>query len=214
VLSIAQELQTYLEVVLQYEKQIQQYELQLQQYQNMVQNTNDLPHAAWTDIPRTLGGIYEVLQRGRSIANQAGNLEVLFTRMFPNYLTMLATPVTPISFQTSYQTWSDNTQQGLQTSISAAGQALSQRAADQARLSSLEDQAAGVDGNLRAVKAAAAVATESVVQLQQLKMLLSQNAAAQNQYYAQVEATEALERAATQQALSGTSPAFGSGKRY
>jgi len=214
VASIAQQLQSFLQQVTQYETQVQQFQTQIQQYQNMQQNTAALSNANWTNIAQTLSTVYTAVQRGASIANSAANLEQQFSRMFPNYGTMLKTPITPQSFQTNYTSWSNNTQQGLQTSIAAANAALNQRSIDQSRLSSLETQASSTDGNLQALQAVGAVTTESLVQLQGLKILLAQDAAAQNQYLAQQQATEDASVAATQQALSGSSPAFGSGKSY
>jgi type IV secretion system protein TrbJ len=214
VASIAQQLQSYLQIVMQYETQLQQYQTQIQQYQNMQQNTANLSNATWTNISQTLGSVYSAVQRGASIANSAANLELQFSKMFPNYGTMLGTTITPQAFQNNYTAWSNNTQQGLQTSISAANAVLNQRSIDQSRLSSLETQAGSTDGNLQALQAVGAVTTEALVQLQGLKILLAQNAAAQNQYLAQQQATEDSSVAATQQALAGTSPPFGSGKTY
>jgi type IV secretion system protein TrbJ len=214
VASILQQLQSYLQQITQYETQIQQYQTQIQQWQNMQINTANLPNATWTNIAQTLGSVYSAVQRGASIANSAANLEQQFSRMFPSYGTMLGTSITPQTFQTNYTAWSNNTQQGLQTSISTASAVLNQRSIDQSRLSSLETQAGSTDGNLQALQAVGAITTEALVQLQQLKVLLAQNAAAQNQYLAQQQATEDSSVAATQQALSGTSPSFGTGKRY
>ena len=214
VASLVQQLQSYLQIVMQYETQIQQYQTQIQQYQNMVQNTATLPNGTWTNIAQTLGSVYSAVQRGSSIANQAANIDQQFARMFPNYGTMVGTPITPQTFQKNYTAWSTNTQQGLQTGIAAASAVLNQRSVDQSRLASLETQASSTDGNLQALQAVGAVTTEALVQLQALKILLAQNAAAQNQYLAQQQANEDSSVAATQQALAGTSPSFGSGKSY
>jgi type IV secretion system protein TrbJ len=214
VAGLAQDLQSYLQIVMQYETQLQQYQVQIQQYQNMQQNTARLSNGSWTNIAQTLSSVYSAVQQGQSIANSAAHVESQFSRMFPNYATMLGTPITPQTFQKDYTAWSNNTQQGLQTSISAANSTLNQRATDQMRLASLQAQAGSTDGNLQALQAVGAITSEALVQLQGLRILIAQNAAAQNQYLAQRQAIEDAGVAATQQALAGTSPAFGSGKKY
>jgi hypothetical protein len=47
-----------------------------------------------------------------------------------------------------------------------------------------------------------------------LKQLLSLNLGAANQYYAQQQELDAEREAATQKALNGTFPGFGTGKSY
>lgn len=215
VASIAQQLIGYIEQVLQYETELNSYIQQIQQYENQVQNTLDLPAAFWSNINSTLNGVNSVVSKGASIANQAGNLDATFSKTFPNYSTMLSSGnITTGSFQSSYTSWSNNTSAGLNSSLGVANQLLTNLSTDQSRLTSLQGQAQGAGGNLQAIKAAAAVATEGLVQMEQLKTLLAQNVAAQNQYTAQRVAQDAVQQAATQQALAGTTPNFGSGKSY
>ena len=207
VASLAQE-------VASYTQQVAQYATEVQMLQNMLQNTRDLSSGRWTNIAQALSAVSAATSRGASLVNTGSNLEQQFARTFPNYGTMVVTTITPQSYQTNYKTWSNNTQQGLQTAVSASNAVLNQSATDQSRLSSLQTQAAGTDGNLQAIKAVGAVTTESLAQLQTLKMLVAQTSAAQNQFLAARQATEDSSVAATQQALAGTSPAFGSGKSY
>lgn len=207
VASLAQE-------VASYTQQVSQYATEVQMLQNMLQNTKDLSSGKWTNIAQALNAISAAISRGTSLVNTGSNLEQQFARTFPNYGTMVGTTITPQSYQTNYKTWSNNTQQGLQTGVSASNAVLNQSATDQSRLSSLQTQAAATAGDLQAIKSVGAVATESLAQLQTLKMLVAQTSAAQNQYLAARQAAEDSSVAATQQALAGTSPGFGSGKSY
>jgi len=209
-----QELKSFLQQIEQYVMQAEQLEQAILQYENMVKNTLDLPAGVWANIGVSLNGLNTIIANGQSIANQATNINQAFTTMFPTYQTMRGTMVTNASYQTSYQAWSNNTRLGLQTDIGAASVVLNAKAADQATIQHLQTQAQGAAGNLQAVKAAAAVASEEVVQLHQLKILLAQNVATQSQYVADMEAKQALNEAASAQALSGSTPAFGSGKSY
>jgi P-type conjugative transfer protein TrbJ len=207
VAALAQEVESYTQ-------QVAQYTTEVQQLQNMLQNTKDLSSGKWTNISQALSAISAAISRGTSLVNTGANLEQQFSRTFPNYGTMLGTTITTQSYQTNYKAWSNNTQQGLQTGLSASNAVLNQSSTDQMRLSSLQTQAAATDGNLEAVKSVGAITTESLAQLQTLKMLVAQTSAAQIQFLAQHQATEDSSAAATQQALSGSSPAFGSGKSY
>jgi type IV secretion system protein TrbJ len=209
-----QQLNAFLQQVEQYVMQAQQLEQAILQYENMIKNTLDLPAAAWANIGISLNGLNTIIANGQSIANQAKNINQAFTTMFPSYQTMRGTMVTNASYQSSYQTWSNNTRFSIQTNLGAASLVLNAKAADQSTLQNLQTQAQGASGNLQAVKAAAAVASEEVVQLQQLKVLLAQNVATQSQYVADMEAKQEMNEAATAQALSGSTPAFGSGKSY
>jgi P-type conjugative transfer protein TrbJ len=209
-----QQLQSFLEQIEQYVMQAQQLERAVLQYENMVKNTLDLPAGLWANVGSALNGINTIIANGQSIANQANNINQAFTRMFPAYQTMRGTAVTNATFQTQYQAWSNNTRASVQTNIVTANQLLNLRSSDQSALSGLQLQAQSASGNLQAVKAAAAVASEEVLQLQQLKLLLAQHVATTSQYLADNEATREMNEAATQQALSGSTPAFGSGKSY
>jgi type IV secretion system protein TrbJ len=214
VASIQQQLIAYLEQVNQYVMQAQQLEQAVLQYENMVKNTLDLPAAVWANVGATLNGLNTIIANGQSIANQSKNLNLAFTTMFPTYQTMRGTAITNTTYQTQYQTWSNNTRSSLQTSITTAAQLLNAKTTDQSTVSSLQSQAQGATGNLQAVKAAAAVASQEVLELQQLKLLLAQNVATQGQYIADLESKRAMNEAATEQALSGGTPAYGSGKTY
>ena len=208
VASLAQE-------VTSYTQQVAQYATEVEMLQTMLQNSKALSGGGkWTNIPQSLNSISGAAQRGTSLVNTSSNLEAQFTRTFPNYGTMVGTTITPQSYQANYKAWSNNTQQGLQTGLSTANAVLKQNATDQTRLSDLQTQAAGTDGNLRALQSVGAATTESLSQLQTIKMLVAQTSAAQNQYLAQRQATDDSSAAATQQALAGTSPSFGSGKSY
>jgi type IV secretion system protein TrbJ len=214
VASIQQQLIAYLEQVNQYLMQAQQLEQAVLQYQNMVKNTLDLPAAVWANVGATLNGLNTIIANGQSIANQSKNLNLAFTTMFPTYQTIRGTAVTNTTYQNQYQTWSNNTRSSLQTSVSTAAQLLNAKATDQSTVSSLQSQAQGATGNLQAVKAAAAVASQEVLELQQLKLLLAENVATQGQYIAELESQRAMNEAATEQALSGSTPAYGSGRSY
>ena len=209
-----QQLKAFLQQIEQYIMQAEQYENTVRQYENMVQNTLDLPAAVWANIGTALNGINTIIAQGQSIANQARNVDGAFSAMFPTYQTMAGTPVTQASYQSQYQSWSDNTRSSMRTNTVTASQVLSLKASDATSLATLQNQAQGASGNLQAVKAAAAVASQEVLELQQLKLLLAQDVASQSQYLADTEAKSEMNQAATQQALSGSTPAFGSGKSY
>lgn len=207
VASLAQQVQSYIQ-------QVAQYTTEVSQLQNMLLNTKDLSSGKWTNMAQAMSAISSAISRGTSLVNTGSNLEQQFAKTFPNYGTMLGTTITPQSYQANYKTWSNNTQQGLQTGLSSANAVLNQSSTDQTRLSSLQSQAAGTDGNLEAVKSVGASTTESLAQLQTMKMLLAQTSAGHLQYLAQQQAADDSSAAATQQALSGSSPSFGSGKSY
>jgi P-type conjugative transfer protein TrbJ len=209
-----QQLEAFLEQVIQYEVQAQQLEQAILQYENMVKNSLDLNGAVWVNIGGLLNGINSVIANGQSIANRAQNINQAFTTMFPTVQSMRGSLITNAAYQTSYQTWSNNSRAGVQTNLSNAQVLLNARTQDQSTLISLQSQAQGASGNLQAVKAAAAVASEEVVQLQQLKLLLAQDVATQGQVIAEAQAERAMHEAASAQALAGSTPPYGSGKTY
>lgn len=209
-----QQLEAFLEQIIQYEVQAQQLEQAILQYENMVKNSLDLSSAVWVNIGGLLNGINTVIANGQSIANRAQNIDQAFTTMFPTFQSMRGTLVTNATYQTNYQTWSNNSRAGVQTNLGTAKQLLNARAQDQSNLASLQVQAQGASGNLQAVKAAAAVASEEVVQLQQLKLLVAQDVATQTQVMADAQAERSMHEAASAQALSGSTPPYGSGKSY
>jgi P-type conjugative transfer protein TrbJ len=215
VASLIQQVQSYLQIINQYETQIRQYQTQIQQYQNMLQNTAQLlGGGSWTNIQSALAGISSILSNGQSIITTVGNVNQQMSALFPTFPALLTTAVTQASYVLSYQALSNNTNDGFRRALAAADDATKSLAMDQSQINGLKTQAQSASGNLQALQSVAALAAQSVTQLEQLKQLLSLNLGAANQYYAQQQELDAEREAATQKALNGTFPGFGTGKSY
>ena len=192
VASLIQQIQSYLQIINQYETQIRQYQTQIQQYQNMVQNTAQLLNGgSWTNIQSALAGISSILNNGQSIITTVGNVNQQMSALFPTFPTLLTTQVTQNSFVSSYQALSNNTNDGFRRALAAVDDATKSLVTDQSQINGLRNQAQST-----------------------LKQLLSLNLGAANQYYAQQQELDAEREAATQKALNGTFPGFGTGKSY
>jgi P-type conjugative transfer protein TrbJ len=85
---------------------------------------------------------------------------------------------------------------------------------DQNALRTLTSQAQSATGSVQAIQSVAAVDAQTMTLLEQLNQLLAVNLGAANQYYAQQQELDAEREAATQKALNGTFPGFGTGKSY
>ena len=215
VASLIQQIQSYLQIINQYETQIRQYQTQIQQYQNMVQNTAQLLNGgSWTNIQSALAGISSILNNGQSIITTVGNVNQQMAALFPTFPALLTTQVTQASYVSSYQALSNNTNDGFRRALAAADDATKSLVTDQSQLNGLRNQAQSTSGNLQALQSVAALTLQSVTQLEQLKQLLSLNLGAATQYYAQQQELDAEREAATQKALNGTFPGFGTGKSY
>ncbi len=213
--SLMQQILGYLQVINQYETQIRQYQTQIQQYENMVQNTAQLASGGnWTNIQSALAGINSILTSGQSIAAQSGNLNAQFAALFPAYTTLLNSQITLSTQQSSYQSLSANTQNAFQSAILAARTIKQNSPTDQDAISTLQNQARSTGGNLQALQSVASIGVETATLLQQLKVMLNVQLSAENQYYAQQQELDAQREAATQKALRGTFPGFGTGKSY
>jgi len=215
VASLIQQIQSYLQIINQYETQIRQYQTQIQQYQNMVQNTAQLLNGgSWTNIQSALAGISSILNNGQSIITTVGNVNQQMAALFPTFPALLTTQVTQASYVSSYQALSNNTNDGFRRALAAVDDATKSLVTDQSQINGLRNQAQSTSGNLQALQSVAALTLQSVTQLEQLKQLLSLNLGAANQYYAQQQELDAEREAATQKALNGTFPGFGTGKSY
>lgn len=215
VASLLQQIQSYLQIVSQYETQIRQYQTQIQQYQNMIQNTSQLLNGgSWTNIQSALSSLNTMLSNGQSIANAAGNLNAQFSTLFPSYVTLVNSQITQRSYQTSYQALSANTLSGFQSALQAAVSIKQNSPTDQNAISTLQMQAATTQGNLQALQSVASIGVETLTLMQQLKLMLNAQLSAENQYFAQQQELDAEREAATQKALNGTFPGFGTGKSY
>jgi P-type conjugative transfer protein TrbJ len=215
VASLIQQIQSYLQIINQYETQIRQFQTQIQQYQNMVQNTAQLLNGgSWTNIQSALAGISSILNNGQSIITTVGNVNQQMSALFPTFPALLTTQVTQNSYVSSYQALSNNTNDGFRSALAAADRARNDLASDQNALRALTSQAQSATGSVQAIQSVAAVDAQTMTLLEQLKQLLAVNLGAANQYYAQQQELDAEREAATQKALNGPFPGFGTGKSY
>jgi P-type conjugative transfer protein TrbJ len=215
VASLIQQIKSYLQIINQYETQIRQFQTQIQQYQNMVQNTAQLLNGgSWTNIQSALAGINNILNNGQSIITTVGNVNQQMSALFPTFPALLTTQVTQTSYVSSYQALSNNTNDGFRSALAAADRARNDLVGDQNALRTLTSQAQSATGSVQAIQSVAAVDAQTMTLLEQLKQLLAVNLGAANQYYAQQQELDAEREAATQKALNGTFPGFGTGKSY
>jgi P-type conjugative transfer protein TrbJ len=215
VASLLQQIQSYLQIVSQYETQLRQFQTQIQQYQNMIQNTSQLLNGgSWTNIQSALSGINSILTNGQSIMTTVSNTSARVAALYPSYASLLTSQITQSSYQSSYQALSDNTRLGFSAALNSLGQLNAGVNGDSNTIRSLQQQAATTSGNLQALQSVASIDSEALVLMQQTKELLMTNLGAVTQYFAQQQELDAEREAATQKALIGTFPGFGTGKSY
>lgn len=209
--SVQQETISAIEGVNQTLKMVQQYQLQLQQYENMIQNTLAPAAYVWNQVERVNMAILGATNTLNYYRNQAGNLDGYLYK-YQNSSYYMSSPCFSISgcpesernrlFENRRMA-SDAQKRANDAMIRGLDLQQQELEADGRRLTALQMQAQGAQGQMQAIQAANQLASNQASQLMSIRSLLmaQQNAEAARQ--AALADIEAQQHAASVQMREG-----------
>jgi P-type conjugative transfer protein TrbJ len=158
------------EQVSQYGEQIQQYATQLQQYANQVQNTVASPSQIYSNAMADMQAVQNLMTQGAqlSFSNPGASMGT-----FSSFLSSTSGQLGNLSAQaTQYQTWSQQSKDGITAAMNALSQQNSQLATDNSTMTQLQAQAAGSTGQMQAIQNAAEISAQQVRETEKLRQLI------------------------------------------
>ena len=160
----------YAKQLQQVETQLQQYSTQLQQYANMVQNTTSLPQQIYSSAMSDMQSVQSLMSTWTqlSFSNPGASMGT-----FSSYLSSTSGQLGNLSAQaTQYQTWSQQSKDGITAAMNALSQQNSQLATDNNTMTQLQAQAASSTGQMQAIQNAAEISAQQVRETEKLRQLI------------------------------------------
>jgi P-type conjugative transfer protein TrbJ len=185
-----QQLIGYAKQLQQVETQLQQYSTQLQQYANMVQNTATVPQLIYSSAMSDMQSVQNLMTSGSqlSFTNPGASIGT-----FSSFLSSTSGQLGNLNAQaTQYQTWSQQSKDGITAAMNAMSQQNSQLTTDNNTMTQLQAQAAANTGQMQAMQTASEISAQQVREtekLRQLIMVQTQLAANQQSVASQQQST-------------------------
>jgi P-type conjugative transfer protein TrbJ len=165
-----QQLIGYAKQLQQVETQLQQYSTQLQQYANMVQNTVTVPQQIYSSAMSDMQQVQNLMNSGSqlSFSNPGASIGT-----FSSFLSSTSGQLGNLSAQaTQYQTWSQQSKDGITAAMNAMSAQNSQITSDNNTMTQLQAQAASNTGQMQAMQTAAEISAQQVRETEKLRQLI------------------------------------------
>ncbi|WP_284948041.1 P-type conjugative transfer protein TrbJ [Acidisoma cladoniae] len=178
--------------VQQWEEQVSQYATQLQQYANQVQNTTAIPSQIYSNAMSDMQAVQNLMTQGTqlSFSNPGSSLGT-----FSSYLSSTSSTMGNLTAQaTQYQTWSQQSKDGITAAMNALGQQNSQLSTDNNTMTQLQAQQAASTGQMQAIQNAAEISAQQVREIEKLRQLIM----VQTQLAANQQAIQSQQQASSQ----------------
>jgi P-type conjugative transfer protein TrbJ len=156
--------------VQQWEEQVSQYATQLQQYANQVQNTTAIPSQIYSNAMSDMQAVQNLMTQGTqlSFSNPGSSLGT-----FSSYLSSTSGTMGNLTAQaTQYQTWSQQSKDGITAAMNALSQQNSQLSTDNNTMTQLQAQQAASTGQMQAIQNAAEISAQQVRETEKLRQLI------------------------------------------
>lgn len=175
------------QLVQQYAQQVIAYENQLQQYATMIKNLAANPLGVpLRDIQQLAINAGKLMEYGTDIGSSLSRIDQHFATTFSNTVAQ--------NYADRFKVWTATSQDGLKVAMRNAGMQREKFPDDISALESLATNLAQSGGNLSAIQALGAINAQQVQEAMKLRMLITEQQTAQNNYLlAQAKKQEELE---------------------
>ena len=132
------------------EEQVSQYSTQLQQYANMLQNTAAIPQPIYSSAMSDMQAVQNLMTQGTqlSFSNPGASMGT-----FSSFLSSSSGQLGNLTAQAQqYQTWSQQSKDGITAAMNALSQQNSQLSTDNNTMNQLQAQAASSTGQMQAIQ--------------------------------------------------------------
>ena len=172
----------------------QQIAYQLQQLEMEVKNLATFPQGVWGNIQADLDQLKQLAQSADAISYAMQNLSTQFQQLYPGYQA-------PTNYQQEYQTWTNNSLEGIEKALEAANRQSRIFEEENTRMGQIKSMSDSAVGQMQALQTGNMLAAQVVEQLQKLRQLQMAEMQAQNLYMAAQIQDKAAEKAAVKQWL-------------
>lgn len=171
---------------------------QLQNLKLAAQNLKNLKDFQWRNAQQLFNKLDDIMQRGNSISYRVRNIDSEFKRKFIDYGNNIE------NYTQTYDNWQSTVLNTLRNSLASMQVIAQQDENSHVLLQKLQHQGENAHGRMQALQVGNEIAAEHVNQLQELKMIISSQAASQNTYLAYKTSAAAGQKAAFQQLMTNS----------
>lgn len=181
---------------------IQQAEMIIQQVQTAqatLRSIESYGDMDWNSAQGALMDIFRATRQARGVSYQMQNLDEGFRQAYPTYRPQQ-------NYSTAYQGWTDDTMEGLKSSLHAANIQSNQFNTENSAMNYLSGLSDNAQGQTQAIQAGNAISGQLVSQMQKMRQLQMAQMNAQNAFMAHQVNTEAASKAAFENSLNDYTP--------
>ncbi len=202
-------------MVKQLANQAQQLKAEFGQYQDMILNSKSVPTQLWGQAMRDFQQLSMLMQKSRSLAYSASNLDGQFANRYGTYHSYLNQKMGTLDWQNKYNQWSKEGSDNTLYTLKGLGMQATQLQNDQALLQRLQGMASSAEGRMQALQVANMMAGQQVDQVMKLRQLMMMQLQMQANYLALQQDREALRQANRQKLYNTwTTNPYNDGKGY
>lgn len=182
---------------------------QVQTAQATLRSVQRYQNVDWGDTQSALMEIYRASQQARGMSYTMQNIDEQFRQAYPTYRPQQ-------NYTSAYQGWTDDTMDGLKSSLTAANLQSNQFNTEGSTMRYLSGLSDNAQGQTQAIQAGNAISGQLVGQMQKMRQLQMAQMNAQNAFMAHQVNTDAASKAALSRYLTkyqqeDTSEDFNSG---
>lgn len=184
-------------MVKQLANQAQQLQTQLNQYKDMLTNSSGVSTHLWGKALQDFSQLQSLMNRSKSMAYSAGNLDGQFANRYGTYDAYLNQKMGTQDWQRKYAQWSQEGADNALYTLKGLGMQAAQMQNEQALMQRLQSMAGSTQGRMQALQVANMMAAQNVDQIMKLRELMMLQLQMQANYIAQQQDKTAAQEAAS-----------------
>lgn len=180
-----------------------QLKTEIGQYQDMLTNSKGMPTQLWGRAMQDFQQLTGLMQRSKSLAYSARNLDGQFAARYGTYNSYLSKKMGNADWQNKYAQWSHEGTDNTLYAMKGLGVQATQLQNDQALLQRLQTMAGSAEGRMQAMQVANMIAAQNADQVMKLRQLMMMQLQMQANYLA-LQQDQAAARQASREKLYRT----------
>ena len=183
-------------MVKQLANQAVQLKTEIDQYQDMLTQGKGFSTQLWGKAMQDFNQLTGLMQRSKSLAYSASNLDGQFAQRYGTYHSYLNKKMGAQDWQNKYSQWSEEGSDNTLYALKGLGMQAAQMQNEQAMMQRLQSMAASAEGRMQAMQVANMMAAQNVDQIQKLRQLMMMQLQMQANYLAIQQDKEATRQVA------------------
>ena len=187
-------------------QQASQLKTEIGQYQDMLTNSKGMPTQLWSRAMQDFQQLTGLMQRSKSLAYSATNLDGQFANRYGTYDSYLSRKMGNQDWQNKYAQWSRENTDNTLYAMKGLGLQAAQMQSDQVLLQRLQAMAGSAEGRMQAMQVANMMAGQNVDQVMKLRQLMMMQLQTQANYLALQQDKEAARQASREKLFKTWKP--------